>query len=92
MITKLNNTISNLKSLFIETFLNKTSKVSDVSDGSITNATAHGAAKLAQKTIKDVAIVEAQIFQILPLANTWTVLHSYSVYLPEKGLYSLLHM
>lgn len=62
MITKLNNTISNLKSLFIETFLNKTSKVSDVSDGSITNATAHGAAKLAQKTIKDVAIVEAQIF------------------------------
>ena len=62
MITKTSATITNLKNLFIEMFLDKTSKVSNVADGSVVNATAFGVAKVAQKAIKDIAIKEAQIF------------------------------
>ena len=62
MITKVNNTISNLKNLWVEMFLNKTDKVSNIADGSVLNAMAFGTAKVAQKAIKDIAIVEAQIF------------------------------
>lgn len=62
MITKVNNTISFLKNLWVETFLNKTDKVSDITDNSVLNAAAYATAKVAQKAIKDVAIVEAQIF------------------------------
>lgn len=61
MITKVNNTISFLKNLWIEVFLNKTDKVSDITDNSVLNAVAYASAKVAQKAIKDVAIVEAQI-------------------------------
>ena len=62
MITKVSNTIANLKNLWIEMFLNKTDKVSNIADGSVLNAVAFGTAKVAQKAIKDIAIVEAQIF------------------------------
>lgn len=62
MITKVNNTISVLKNLWVETFLNKTDKVSDVTENSVLNGVAFANAKVAQKAIKDIAIVEAQIF------------------------------
>ena len=62
MITRTDNTISNLKNLWIETFLNKTDKVTDITDNSVLNAVAFACAKVAQKTLKDIAIVEAQIF------------------------------
>ena len=62
MITKTSATITNLKNLFIEMFLDKTAKVSNVADGSVVNATAFGVAKVAQKAMKDIAIKEAQIF------------------------------
>lgn len=62
MITKTSATITNLKNLFIEMFLDKTAKVSNVADGSVVNATAFGVAKVAQKVMKDIAIKEAQIF------------------------------
>lgn len=61
MFTKL-QTIEELKEIYIEILLNKTNKVTKVSDGSSNNAIAFGAAKLAQKTIKDIAILEAHIF------------------------------
>jgi hypothetical protein len=48
--------------MFVELLLNKTSKVSDVSDDSVLNGIAFGAAKVGQKAIKDIAIVESQIF------------------------------
>ena len=38
MITKVNNTISFLKNLWVETFLNKTDKVTDITDNSVLNA------------------------------------------------------
>ena len=62
MITKIDNTIEALKSLWIELFLDKTNKVSNVADGSVLNATAYGTAKIAQKAIKDIAITEAKLF------------------------------
>ena len=62
MITKTSSTLTNLKNLFIEIFLDKTVKVSNVADGSVVNATAFGVAKVAQKAMKDIAIKEAQIF------------------------------
>lgn len=62
MITKVNNTITFLKSLFVETLLNKTNKVSDISDNSVLNGISFANAKVAQKCLKDIAIVEAQIF------------------------------
>jgi hypothetical protein len=60
MITKV-LTISKLKQLWLELLINKTDKVSDISDNSVLNATAFATAKVAQKCIKDVAIVESQI-------------------------------
>lgn len=62
MITKVDNTISFLKSLWVETFLNKTDRVSDISDNSVLNGVAYANAKVAQKCLKDIAIVEAQVF------------------------------
>lgn len=62
MITKTANTIANLKNLWIEMFLNKTDRVSNIADGSVLNGVAYGTAKVAQKALKDIAIVEAQIF------------------------------
>jgi len=61
MITKV-NTIEQLKLLFLEILLNKTDKLSDISDNSILNATAFGVSKVAQKCLKDIAIVESHIF------------------------------
>ena len=62
MITTVDNTISTLKNLFTEVFLNKTDKVSDITENSVLSGLAYGVAKVAQKSLKDVAIVESQIF------------------------------
>lgn len=72
MITKTANTIANLKNLWIEMFLNKTDRVSNIADGSVLNGVAYGTAKVAQKAIKDIAIVEAQISQSRQQAIIWT--------------------
>lgn len=52
---------SKLKQLFLELFINKTDKATDVSDNSVTNAVAFGVATIAQKALKDIAVVESQI-------------------------------
>lgn len=62
MITSANLTLSELKLLHEELLLNKTDKVSDISDDSVLNGVAFGNAKVAQKAIKDISIVEAQLF------------------------------
>ena len=62
MITKPNLTLEVLKNLWAELLLNKTDKVSDISDNSVLNAVAFANAKVAQKAIKDIAIVESQLF------------------------------
>lgn len=61
MITEI-STVEKLKQLFLEIFINKTDKISDISDNSVLNATGYGVSKIAQKCMKDIAIVEAHIF------------------------------
>jgi hypothetical protein len=60
MLTKILSR-AKLKQLFLELFLNKTDKATDVSDNSTTNAVAYGVATIAQKCLKDIAVVESQI-------------------------------
>lgn len=59
------NTITQLKELIVETTMNKTSKVTKISDGSVLNGVSFGIAKVAQKVQKDVALVESRLFPSL---------------------------
>ena len=61
MITKI-TPVEELKQIFLEIFLNKTDKVSDVSDDSVLNAIAYGCGKLTQRTLTSQAIIEGHIF------------------------------
>lgn len=61
MITKI-TPVNELKQIFVETLLNQTNKVTKVSEGSVLNGVAFGVAKLAQKVLKDVAVIEAHLF------------------------------
>lgn len=58
----LTTTITKLKELYIELFLNKTDEVSDISDDSVLNAHAFGVAKVGQKALKDIAITTSKLF------------------------------
>jgi hypothetical protein len=61
MITKI-YTIEKLKSLIMELFYNKTTRVTSASDESVINASFFGAAKVGQKAMKDISLVESHIF------------------------------
>lgn len=61
MITQL-TTLEELKQMFVESFINQTNAVTKVSDMSAVNGIAFGASKLAQKNVKDVAILEGHMF------------------------------
>jgi hypothetical protein len=54
--------IRELKQLWIETLLNKTTKVTKVSDQSVLNGIAYGTAKIGQKALKDIALIESHLF------------------------------
>lgn len=61
MYTKITS-IETLKQIWVEIFLNKTNKVTKVSDSSVLNGIAFGCAKVGQKAIKDIAILESHVF------------------------------
>jgi len=61
MITRI-TTIEELKEIFVETLLNKTNKISKVSDNSVVGGISYGVAKVAQKALKDIALVETHLF------------------------------
>jgi len=61
MITQV-YTIEKLKSLIAELFYNKTTAVTAASDESVINAIFFGTAKVGQKAMKDIALVESHIF------------------------------
>lgn len=61
MITKI-TPIQELKQMFLEILLNKTDKVSDISEESVLNGIAYGVAKIGQKCLVNQAIVEGHIF------------------------------
>lgn len=54
--------IDEFKEIFIETLLNKTTKVTKVSETSVLNGVSYGVAKIGQKITKDIAIVESHLF------------------------------
>ena len=61
MITRL-TPVGELKEIFAEIALNKTDKISKISDHSVFNAIAHGTAKIGQKALKDIALIESLLF------------------------------
>jgi len=61
MITELTS-IEELKQIFSEILMNHTNKVTKVTDNSVLNGIAFGCAKVGQKAIKDIAIIESHIF------------------------------
>ena len=61
MITKI-TTVEELKQIFTEILLNKTDKISDVSNESVLNGIAYGCAKLTQRMLTNQAVVESHIF------------------------------
>ena len=54
--------INTIKQLIAEIIFDKTSKISKISDDSVVNAFIYGLAKIVQKGLKDVAIVESELF------------------------------
>lgn len=61
MITKITS-ISELKQIFLEIFLNKTDKVTDVGSESVLNGVAYATAKMAQKCLVNQSVVEGHLF------------------------------
>lgn len=61
MITKI-TPVEELKQIFTETLLNQTDKITKISPGSVVNGVAYGNAKLAQKILKDISVIEAHLF------------------------------
>ena len=55
-------TVEELKQIFIEGLLNSTNKITKVSDASVNNGIAFGSAKVAQKALKEIALIESNIF------------------------------
>lgn len=61
MYTKITS-LEELKQAWVEMFLNNTDRVTKVSDNSVLSAIAYSDAKVGQKTLKELAIVEAHLF------------------------------
>ena len=61
MISKITS-ITELKQIFLEIFLNKTDKVNDVSAESVLNGIAYGCAKVGQKCLVNQSVIEGHIF------------------------------
>ena len=61
MITKITS-VEELKQIFLEILLNKTDKISDVSNESVLNGIAYGIAKLTQRTLLNQAVIEGHLF------------------------------
>ena len=55
------STVTELKQIFVETLLNNTNKINKVSDNSVNNGIAFGVAKIAQKALKEIALVESHL-------------------------------
>ena len=57
--------LEELKEIFVEQVIDRTDKITKVADASALSGTAYGVAKIAQKTLKDIALLETQIFPTL---------------------------
>lgn len=64
------STVEQRKQIYTQTLLNKTNKVSKVSDNSVLNAHAYGVAKVAGKAEKDIVLAMGQILPDLAQGTT----------------------
>jgi len=55
-------TVVDLKTLFLEGLINHTTKVTKISDDSVLSGVGYGIAKVAQKAMKDIALIESHLF------------------------------
>jgi len=56
-------TVDEIKSLIVESVINKSDgKISKVSDNSVLNGISYGVSKIVQKGLKDIALIESEIF------------------------------
>lgn len=69
MKTKVSS-ITELKNIATEFILNKTNKLSKLSVGSIFNAVAYGIAKIGQKALREIAVIESQLFPEYAVGTT----------------------
>lgn len=53
--------IAELKEMFVQSLFNKTNKVTKVSDDSVLNGIAFGVAKIGQKALKDISLIENHV-------------------------------
>ncbi len=56
------SSVEDLQQLFIETLIDKTDKVTKISSESILVGIGFGVAKIAQKAVKDIALIESELF------------------------------
>lgn len=54
--------VIDLKNLLLESLLNKTDKVTKVAENSVLNGLMYGVAKIMQKGMKDIALIESELF------------------------------
>lgn len=54
--------VEELQQIFVETLINKTNKVTKVSPNSVLSGVSFGVAKIAQKALKDIALIESKLF------------------------------
>lgn len=69
MKTKVSS-ITELKNIATEFILSKTDKLSKISAGSIFNAVSYGIAKIGQKALREIAIIESQLFPEYAVGDT----------------------
>lgn len=64
------SSVTELKNLATEIILNKTSKLSKLSAGSVFNAVAYTIAKIGQKVLREIALIESQLFPEYAVGDT----------------------
>lgn len=68
MRTRLTNR-EELKRIFTETLLNKSSKLTKISDNSVLSAVGYGVASVGSRALKDIALVESGVFPDLAVGS-----------------------
>lgn len=64
------SSITELKNIATEFILNKTNKLSKLSVGSVFNAVSYGIAKIGQKALREIALIESQLFPDYAVGTT----------------------
>lgn len=64
------SSVTELKNIATEFILNETNKLSKLSVGSVFNAVSYGIAKIGQKALREIALIESQLFPDYAVGTT----------------------